>query len=35
MIMNSFGRYLPLSVHDHEIAVAATTHMEKNWEPPP
>jgi len=39
MIMNSSGRIAPETVHDHETClqagVLATTHMEKNWEPPP
>jgi hypothetical protein len=35
MIVSSFGHIAPQTVHDHETGVLATTHMEKNWEPPP
>jgi hypothetical protein len=35
MIVSSFGRYLSQTAHDHETGWLDTTHMEKNWEPPP
>jgi hypothetical protein len=35
MIVSSFGHITPQTVHDHETGVLETTHMEKNWEPPP
>jgi hypothetical protein len=35
MIVNSSGHIAPQTVHDHETGVLETTHMEKNWEPPP
>ena len=40
--MNGLGHIAPQTVQDHEAAlrsgqpgVLETTHMEKNWEPPP
>jgi hypothetical protein len=35
MIVSSSGHIAPQTVHDHEPGVLETTHMEKNWEPPP